>query len=74
MWYFPSYRELKINGHKPTKVPVVQLLTALGKTFSSLIDITLGLLVRVSNGYTSFKINWATNNTFGIFSKKDICN
>ena len=45
---FLHYRELKINGHKPTKIPVVQLLTALGKTFSSLIDITLGLLVRVS--------------------------
>ena len=40
-------RELKINGHKVKKLPMVQLLTSLGKTSSSLIDTSLGLLVRV---------------------------
>ena len=44
-YYFCSH--LEPNGHKPFKAPVLKLLTLLGQSFSTLVDITLGNLIKV---------------------------
>ncbi len=53
-----GFRDMKVNGHTPDKLPVVQLLTALGKTFSSLVDTSLGLLVRVGLRTDVLRFQW----------------
>ena len=41
-------RNLDMNGHRPMQEPVLQLLTHLGQAFSTLVDRTLSILVKVS--------------------------
>ena len=59
-YYFCSH--LEPNGHKPFKAPVLKLLTLLGQSFSTLVDITLGNLIKVINKNYFMHRSWISWN------------
>lgn len=48
--YVESHTADDTNGKRPEKMAATQLLTFLGQSFSSLVDIALGILIQVGYG------------------------